>query len=106
MTDTLPGIGLRVALRRMVYEATHLSPCKPNGDHDCTITADALAEARAALSVPDQGQLREALATLEHCASEVHRLGARGGTQWFRLTGALIIARAALSDTLKENSRG
>jgi hypothetical protein len=37
------------ALERMVYEATHLSPCKPNGDHDCTIKADALEQARAAL---------------------------------------------------------
>ena len=40
---------LREALARMVYEATHLSPCKPNGDHDYTIKADALAMARAAL---------------------------------------------------------
>lgn len=40
---------LRKALGRMVYETTHLSPMKPNGDHDCTIKADALAQARAAL---------------------------------------------------------
>ena len=40
---------LREALNRMVYETTHLSPMKPNGDHDCTIKADALAQARAAL---------------------------------------------------------
>lgn len=38
------------ALRRMVYETTHLSPCKPNGDHDCTIKAGTLAYARAALA--------------------------------------------------------
>ena len=40
---------LEKALKRMVYETTHLSPMKPNGDHDCTIKADALAQARAAL---------------------------------------------------------
>ncbi len=38
------------ALERMVYETTHLSPCKPNGDHDCTISAEALAQARATLA--------------------------------------------------------
>lgn len=40
---------LEAALRRMIYETTHLSPMKPNGDHDCTIKADALAQARQAL---------------------------------------------------------
>lgn len=40
---------LREALERMVYETTHLSACKPNGDHDCTVKADALAKARKAL---------------------------------------------------------
>jgi hypothetical protein len=39
---------LREALRRMIYETTHLSPCKPNGDHDCTIKAETLAYARTA----------------------------------------------------------
>jgi hypothetical protein len=41
---------LRQALSQMVYEATHLSPCKANGDHDCTIKAATLANARAALA--------------------------------------------------------
>lgn len=41
---------LREALREMVYETTHLSPCKPNGDHDCTIKADTLVRARLALT--------------------------------------------------------
>jgi len=40
---------LREALANMVYETTHLSPMKPNGDHDCTISAVCLHEARAAL---------------------------------------------------------
>lgn len=40
---------LEAALRRMIYETTHLSPMKPNGDHDCTIKADALEQARQAL---------------------------------------------------------
>lgn len=44
---------LREALGRMVYETTHLSPMKPNGDHDCTIKADTLAQARAALKGTD-----------------------------------------------------
>lgn len=48
-TEATESECLREALARMVYEATHLSPCKPNGDHDCTIKADALAMARAAL---------------------------------------------------------
>jgi hypothetical protein len=42
-------------------------------------------------------RLREALATLEHCAGQVHRMGTQTGTQWFRLAGALIIARTALN---------
>jgi hypothetical protein len=42
--DTIEA--LLVALEGMIYEATHLSPCKPNGDHDCTITAGTLAKAR------------------------------------------------------------
>lgn len=44
------------ALRRMVYEATHLSPCKPNGDHDCTIKAGTLAYARTALTLASSDQ--------------------------------------------------
>lgn len=39
-----------VALVGFVYEATHLSPMKPNGDHDCTIKAETLAQARATLA--------------------------------------------------------
>jgi hypothetical protein len=41
--------GLREALRGMIYETTCLSPMKPNGDHDCTIKAETLERARAAL---------------------------------------------------------
>lgn len=48
-TEATESECLREALARMVYETTHLSPCKPNGDHECTIKADALAMARAAL---------------------------------------------------------
>ena len=44
--------------------------------------------------------LREALAQLTHNASEVNRLGAKTGTQWLRLTGAILIARAALGEQL------
>ena len=39
---------LRTALGCMIYETTSLSPCKPNGDHDCTIRATTLAKARLA----------------------------------------------------------
>lgn len=42
--------GLFEALEEMVYETTHLSPMEPNGDHWCRISAQALANARAALS--------------------------------------------------------
>ena len=37
------------ALKEMVYETTSLSPMKINGDHDCTIRAETLRAARAAL---------------------------------------------------------
>lgn len=37
------------ALERLIAEATSLSPMKPNGDHDATISADALSMARAAI---------------------------------------------------------
>lgn len=33
---------LREALGEIVYETTHLSPMKANGDHDCTIKANTL----------------------------------------------------------------
>jgi uncharacterized membrane protein len=41
---------LRVALRTMVYETTHLSPEEDDGSHWCSITADALQAARSALA--------------------------------------------------------
>lgn len=41
---------LRGALRTMVYETTHLSPEEDDGSHWCSITADALQAARAALA--------------------------------------------------------
>jgi hypothetical protein len=34
----------------MVYETTHLSPMEPDGSHWCKISAETLANARAALS--------------------------------------------------------
>jgi hypothetical protein len=46
----MTGTKLCQALAQMVYEATHLSPCKSNGDHDCTIKAATLVNARAALA--------------------------------------------------------
>jgi hypothetical protein len=39
---------LREALRKMIYETTHLSACEEDGSHWCRITKDTLAEARAA----------------------------------------------------------
>ncbi len=41
---------LRGVLQAMVYETTHLSPCRPDGSHDCRISGEALAAARAALN--------------------------------------------------------
>lgn len=43
---------LRNALQRMIYETTHLSPEEDDGSHWCKISAEALAQARAALSTP------------------------------------------------------
>ena len=43
---------LRAALQRMVYETTHLSPMEDDGSHWCKISAEALAQARAALLPP------------------------------------------------------
>lgn len=37
---------LEAALRTMIYETTHLSPCEPDGSHWCKISADALAASR------------------------------------------------------------
>ena len=49
----LMGIeALRAALQRMVYETTHLSPMEDDGSHWCKISAEALAQARAALLPP------------------------------------------------------
>lgn len=41
---------LEKALREMVYETTHLSPCEDDGSHKCKISGATLAKARAALS--------------------------------------------------------
>ena len=41
---------LLAALREMVYAATHLSAMDPTGAHDCTISGDTLAKARAAIA--------------------------------------------------------
>lgn len=41
---------LREALQEMVYEATHLSPEREDGAHDCRMSKGALGRARAALS--------------------------------------------------------
>lgn len=41
---------LEAALREMVYETTHLSPCEDDGSHKCKISAATLAKARAALT--------------------------------------------------------
>lgn len=38
------------ALKRLVYEVTHLSPMEDDGSHKCIISASALKEARAALA--------------------------------------------------------
>jgi hypothetical protein len=39
------------ALRRMIYETTHMSPLEDDGSHKCRISKDALAGARAALAL-------------------------------------------------------
>jgi hypothetical protein len=41
---------LRAALLAMVYEATHLSPERDDGSHDCRISAATLRAAREALA--------------------------------------------------------
>lgn len=41
---------LRRALSVMLYEATHLSPAREDGSHDCRISAVALETARHALA--------------------------------------------------------
>lgn len=40
---------MEASLRRLVYEATSLSPCEDDGSHWCRISADALAMARKAI---------------------------------------------------------
>lgn len=40
---------LEGVLRRMIYETTHLSPMRPDGSHNCIISAEALQNAREAL---------------------------------------------------------
>ena len=49
---------LLAALVVMVYETTHLSPCRADGSHDCRISGDALAKARAAIALATQEPAR------------------------------------------------
>lgn len=44
---------LRKALSAMVYETTHLSPMHDDGSHWCSISGEALAQARAALKATE-----------------------------------------------------
>ena len=46
----------------------------------------------------ENARLHEALTKLERAASAVQQQGARPGSQWFKLSGALIQARAALGE--------
>ena len=49
VTDEQAVQELTGALREMIYETTHLSPCEADGSHWCKISGNALARARSAL---------------------------------------------------------
>jgi hypothetical protein len=46
---------LEEALKALIYETTHLSPCEVDGSHRCTISGAALDRARSALNQSDGG---------------------------------------------------
>lgn len=71
------------------------------GRHDYDALVQAFAKHRID-NTRTSSEVREALSKLERAASAVSAKGAQTGSQWFKLSIALLEARAALSSSTTE----